>query len=122
MVSQVTSSTEPEPATLTKKRRAAVHPDRPGERCNADPGTWTPVVDHARCEGKRDCVVVCPQDVFEVRRIDDRDFRALPVMAKMKVLAHRRQTAYTPNADACRACGLCVVACPENAITLIGPA
>ena len=28
------------------------------------------------------------------------------------------ETAYTPNADDCRACGLCVVACPEDAITL----
>ena len=118
----MTTSTEVEKALLAKKRRAAQHPDRPGERCNADPGTWTPVVDHSRCEGKRDCVEVCPHDVFEVRRIDDRDFRPLSMMAKVKVLAHRRQTAYTPNADACRACGLCVVACPEKAITLIGPA
>ena len=30
-----------------------------------------PVVDHARCEGKRACVAVCPFHVFEVRRIDD---------------------------------------------------
>jgi ferredoxin len=29
-------------------------------------------------------------------------------------------TAYTPNADDCRACGLCVVACPEQAIMLTG--
>jgi len=26
--------------------------------------------------------------------------------------------AYTPNVDACLACGLCVAACPEKAITL----
>ena len=36
-----------------------------------------PVIDHARCEGKRDCIDVCPNDVFEVRRIDDSDYRAL---------------------------------------------
>ena len=28
------------------------------------------------------------------------------------------QTAYAPNADNCRACGMCVVACPEHAIQL----
>jgi NAD-dependent dihydropyrimidine dehydrogenase PreA subunit len=106
---------------LAKKRRAASHPDRPGERCNAPAGTWLPVVDHGRCEGKRDCVVVCPNDVFEVRRIDDQDFRALGVVAKLKVMAHRRQTAYTPRASDCRACGLCVVACPEGAISLTPP-
>jgi len=27
---------------LEKKREAASHPDRPGERCNADEGSWTP--------------------------------------------------------------------------------
>ncbi|MBV8645185.1 MAG: 4Fe-4S binding protein, partial [Candidatus Eremiobacteraeota bacterium] len=32
---------------------------------------------------------------------------------------HGMQTAYAPLADACKACGLCVVACPEDAITLV---
>jgi hypothetical protein len=26
---------------LAKKRRAAPHPERPGEHCNAPAGTWT---------------------------------------------------------------------------------
>ncbi len=106
---------------LEKKRRAAQHPDRPGEHCNAPGGIWTPVIDHGRCEAKSDCVVVCPNDVFEIRRIDDGDFADLGTFAKFRVMAHRRQTAYTPNADACRACGLCVVACPESAISLVPP-
>jgi len=104
---------------LEKKRRAAQHPDRPGERCSAPAGSWTPVIDHARCEAKRDCVEVCPNDVFDVRRIDDADYAALGRFAKLRVVAHRRQTAYAPHADDCRACGLCVVACPEHAITLV---
>ncbi len=103
---------------LEKKRRAAAHPERPGERCAAPPKTYAPVIDHARCEGKRDCVDVCPNDVFEVRRIDDSDFRALGRVSRLKVRAHRMVTAYAPNADDCRACGLCVVACPETAIVL----
>jgi len=107
---------------LEKKRRAAQHPDRPGLRCNAPAGTWTPVVDHARCEAKRECVEVCPNDVFEVRRIDAEDYAALGLLVKLRVSAHRRQSAYTPRADDCRACGLCVVACPEDAIRLVPPA
>lgn len=107
---------------LEKKRRAAQHPHRPGERCNAPAGTWTVVVDHGRCEAKEDCVVVCPNDVFEIRRIDDADFAALGFMGKLRVRAHGRKTAYTPRAADCHACGLCVVACPEKAITLLPPA
>jgi len=60
-----------------------------------------------------------PNDVFEIGRIADGDFSLLSPLAKLRVLAHRRRTAYTPNADACGACGLCVVACPEGAITLV---
>ena len=101
-----------------KARRAAADPARPGVRCSAPAGTYLPVIDHARCEGKRDCVQVCPYGVFEVRRIDDADFARLGMLAKLKSVAHRRQTAYAVAADACRGCGLCVVACPEDAITL----
>jgi len=78
-----------------------------------------PVVDRSRCEAKRDCVEVCPYDVFEVRRIDEADYRALSWLARLKVVAHSRQSAYTPRAAACQACGLCVVACPEGALRLV---
>jgi len=50
--------------------------------------------------------------------MDEADFRALSFFGRLKSRAHGKQTAYTPRADDCRACGLCVVACPENAITL----
>jgi NAD-dependent dihydropyrimidine dehydrogenase PreA subunit len=102
-----------------KARRAARHPDRPGEDCRAEIGKFRPVVDHGRCEGKRDCVDVCPHDVFEVRRIDEEDFAQLGWVGRLKSIAHGRKTAYAPRADACRACGLCVVACPEKAISLV---
>jgi 4Fe-4S ferredoxin len=102
-----------------KARRAADHPERPGERCEAKPGAWFPEVNRARCEAKGDCVDVCPYGVFEVRRIDEGEYRALPFGARLKVFFHGKKSAYTPKADACRACGLCVVACPERAIRLV---
>ena len=102
-----------------KARRAAADPHRPGADCKAEPGAFRPVVDPRRCEGKADCVAVCPYDVFEVGRMADETFDALSFLVRLKVRAHGRQTAFTPNADACRGCGLCVVSCPERAIRLV---
>jgi 4Fe-4S ferredoxin len=87
--------------------------------CRAEPGELAPVVDRGKCEGKAECVEVCPFHVFEVRRIDETDFAELGVLGKLKSLAHGRKTAYTPRASACQACGKCVAACPEKAIKLV---
>jgi 4Fe-4S ferredoxin len=108
----------PESLNPAKARTAAKHPQRPGEDCRAAPGTRRVVIDRGKCEGKGDCVEVCPYGVFEVGRITDADFAALTILGKVKSLAHRRKTAYTPKLDACQACGMCVVACPESAIAL----
>jgi NAD-dependent dihydropyrimidine dehydrogenase PreA subunit len=86
--------------------------------CRATAGQFVPVIDRAKCEGKADCVEVCPFHVFEVRRMADADFTKLGVFAKLKSMAHARKTAYTPLASACQACGRCVAACPEQAIKL----
>lgn len=84
-----------------------------------EPGKVMPQIDRNRCEGKDDCVRVCPYSVFELRRIDSADFSGLTFRGKVRSLLHGGVTAYTPAADACRACGLCVRACPENAIRLV---
>lgn len=87
--------------------------------CKHEPGVVAPRIDRAKCEGKSDCVRVCPLDVFEVRRIDDEDFAALSLLEKVRSLAHGRKTAYAPRADRCQGCGKCVTACPERAIQLV---
>lgn len=87
--------------------------------CRAEPGAFAPVVDRSKCEGKAECVRVCPYHVFEVRRIEDADFAPLGLLAKLKSIGHGRKTAYTPLASACEACGKCVEACPEKAIKLV---
>ena len=86
--------------------------------CKQAPGVIAPVVNLKRCEGKGDCVKVCPEAVFQIRRIADADYQDLGAFHKLKLRVHGMKVAYTPNADACRACGLCVSACPEHAITL----
>jgi 4Fe-4S ferredoxin len=114
MASEAPPSRDP-----AKAKRAARDPARPGETCDAAPGAWRPVVDRARCEGKGDCVAVCPYGVFEVGRMSAEDHGALPLLARFKVRVHGMKTALMPKLDACRACGLCVVACPEDALTLV---
>jgi 4Fe-4S ferredoxin len=101
-----------------KARRAAANPKRPGDQCRAAPGAYRPSINRNRCEGKSDCAEVCPYGVFEVRTIEPEDFDRLSFIGRMKSRAHGRKTSYTPNADRCHACGLCVVACPEHAIAL----
>ncbi|TKC88285.1 4Fe-4S dicluster domain-containing protein [Trinickia terrae] len=86
--------------------------------CKQDAGVFAPQVKLTRCEGKGDCVAVCPEHVFEVRRIDAADYEPLGPLQKFKLRVHGMKVAYTPNAEACKACGLCVTACPEHAITL----
>jgi len=84
----------------------------------APPGSVVPQIDRTRCEGKAACVAVCPNSVFVVERMRDSDYASLPLLARLKSLAHGRRTAYAVRADACNACGACVRACPERAITL----
>ncbi|MGZ3709712.1 MAG: 4Fe-4S dicluster domain-containing protein, partial [Bdellovibrionota bacterium] len=56
---------------------------------------------------------------FEIRRIDDADFKKLSLIGKIKNVVHGRKVAYMPRLDECHSCGLCVPACPEKAITLL---
>jgi 4Fe-4S ferredoxin len=86
--------------------------------CKQPPGTVAPQIDRTRCEGK-DCLAVCPYDVFEIRVLDKDERRALPFLARIKATVHGNRQAFAVRAEACHACGLCVKACPETAIRLV---
>jgi NAD-dependent dihydropyrimidine dehydrogenase PreA subunit len=81
--------------------------------------TLKPVIDRRRCEGKEDCVRVCPFGVFEIQTLNAEQKHALPLFPyRLKAWAHGYRQAFATKADACEGCGLCVTACPEKAIKL----
>jgi len=86
--------------------------------CKQDAGVFIPIIDRNRCEGKADCVPVCPYAVFSVGTLPKDQRARLSFIGKLKGPAHKWQQALLVNPEACRACGLCVRACPEHAITL----
>jgi NAD-dependent dihydropyrimidine dehydrogenase PreA subunit len=77
-----------------------------------------PVIDRSRCEGKEDCVRVCPYHVFELRAVGEDERARLGAFARLRLWVHGGKQAYLKAPDDCHACGLCVKACPEHAITL----
>lgn len=86
--------------------------------CKAPAGTVVPVVNPNRCEAKADCVAVCPYNVFEVRALTPDELSSLSFLSRIRVRVHGGRQAFAVRADACHACGKCVSACPERAISL----
>ncbi len=91
----------------------------PSAECRQPPGTFVPVINRRRCEGKEACVAVCPYQVFEIRVLGAEERRALSLLSRLKALAHGNRQAFAVRAADCHACGRCVAVCPENAITLM---
>jgi len=63
--------------------------------CNQTAGVIKPMVDFNRCEGKGECVRVCPENVFAMARIENADYRKLGLASRFKLRVHGMQVAYT---------------------------
>jgi 4Fe-4S ferredoxin len=86
--------------------------------CKETPSRVRPIVDLNKCEAKGPCVEKCPYDVFEIKPISKEDRSSLSFTGKLKTLVHGPNKAFVVKPDMCHACGLCVTACPEDAIKL----
>jgi 4Fe-4S ferredoxin len=95
-------------------RNARTSPDR----CNDVSGRVAPVVDRNRCEGKADCVRVCPFNVFEIGSLSKSQRKELSLLGRLKAWAHDGKQAFIVNPLECHACQLCVDTCPEHALHL----
>jgi len=92
--------------------------ERRPEECSDVAGRVAPVVDRDRCEGKADCVRVCPFDVFEIGTLTHEQRAQLGLFGRLKAWAHGNQQAFVVKPLDCHACQLCVRSCPEHALRL----
>ncbi len=88
------------------------------DACKHDAGVVRPVIDRNRCEGKEDCVRVCPYSVFEIAVIGAAEKQGMSPLGRVKAFFHGGRQAFAVRADDCHGCGLCVAKCPEKAIKL----
>ena len=56
--------------------------------CAEASGKLAPFVDRNRCEGKADCVRVCPYGVFQIRKLAPEDRSALSSIGRLKAWVH----------------------------------
>jgi NAD-dependent dihydropyrimidine dehydrogenase PreA subunit len=87
--------------------------------CN-QAGMVYPVINRDRCIGDADCVAVCPYGVLALRALHAEQLVDLPSRTREGLAAHGNSQAVATSAELCRACGLCVAACGQNAIILRG--
>jgi 4Fe-4S ferredoxin len=91
---------------------------RSAQDCPQPAGRYIPVVNRNRCEGKEDCLAACPCNVFEMQALSEADKNAMPFLSRFKARLHGNRQAFAVRPNDCQACGQCIAACPEQAITL----
>lgn len=69
-------------------------------------------IDINACLGHKDCITVCPEEVFGWRKPPE---ASLALRLKL-LIESRGYQAYVENEAACTACRMCVSVCPEGAI------
>ena len=77
-----------------------------------------PVVNPAKCEGKEPRMALCSAHVFTLDVLPREQRTGLGLMGALEGMAYGWKQAFVTYGDARQGCGLCVTACPEQAISL----
>lgn len=88
------------------------------ENCKQAPGTFIPVINRNKCEGKGPCIEECPFNVLEMHILPEGERGELSLFGQFKGFMHGWKQAAVRYPYLCQACGKCVSVCPEKAITL----
>ncbi|MDD3323047.1 MAG: ferredoxin family protein [Paludibacter sp.] len=80
--------------------------------------TIYPIINHVKCDGDAACTIVCPNNVFSLRKITDEEYNQLPFVGKLKTKIKGRNKSFVTDPESCIGCNLCVTNCHEKAITL----
>ncbi len=89
------------------------------QKCSSTSGKFSPHVDRNLCEGKEDCIRVCPFNVFEMGVLSASDRAELSILGKLRAWAHGHRQVFVVNPMECHACNRCLSACPEKALKLV---
>lgn len=82
-------------------------------------GTANPiaVVDRSLCVARGPCASVCPTDAITIGPLTPEDRASLGMVTRLKLSMGGDEQAHV-DVDACLGCETCVMACPENAISM----
>ena len=88
-------------------------------------GKKVPVIDYNKCTGQGVCVEICPENIFEIRNLDQimycEDTKTTGLCPEPRYDT-KKDRSYPVNIDNCTECGICIDKCPEHAITLVDKA
>ena len=73
------------------------------------------IINRNKCEGKANCLAICPEDVFELKAPSP---EKLSRLSRVKLRFHGGKQAFAVRPENCTACGACVDDCPEKAINI----
>ncbi|MCC8146209.1 MAG: DUF4405 domain-containing protein [Bacteroidales bacterium] len=76
----------------------------------------TPHINLSRCNGCGTCATDCPEGVFEMKELTDKEIDSLNFFGKQNVKYKGRYRSFPTNTNLCIHCGLCMEKCSENVI------